>query len=282
MSQVIADAGEGNGEIALSDRNSGGIMSTAVNPDELTAKVKQMYRQVAENPHATYHFELGRPVALRVGYAADILDQIPARAVESFAGVGFVFDLADLHDGETVLDLGSGSGMDAFYAARLVGSSGRVVGVDFTAEQLDKARRLVTESGLGHVEFREGRIESPPVADETIDCVISNGVINLSSDKARVFAEAARVLRPGGRLAIADIITERRLTDSIVADADLWASCIGGAAQQDEYRRAILEAGLRIVRTRGNPYEFISDQARNASGKYGVKSISLLAVKPAR
>jgi arsenite methyltransferase len=257
-------------------------MSTAVNPDELAAKVKQMYRQVAENPHDTYHFELGRPVALRLGYAAGLLDQIPASAVESFAGVGFFFDLADLHDGETVLDLGSGSGMDACYAARLVGPAGRVVGVDFTAAQLDKARRLVAETGLGQVEFREGRIESPPVDDETIDCVISNGVINLSPDKAQVFAEAARVLRPGGRLAIADIITERKLTDAIVADADLWASCIGGAAQEDDYRGTIEDAGLRIVKTRDNPYEFISDQARNASGKYGVKSVSLLAVKPAR
>jgi len=117
-------------------------MSTTVNPDELTAKVRKMYRQVAENPDGTFHFELGRPVALRVGYAAKLLDEIPASAVESFAGVGFFFDFADLRDGETVLDLGSGSGMDAFYAARLVGPAGRVVGVDFTAEQLDKARRL--------------------------------------------------------------------------------------------------------------------------------------------
>jgi len=119
------------------------------------------------------------------------------------------------------------------------------------------------------------------VDSETIDCVISNGVINLSPDKARVFAEVARVLRPGGRLAIADIVTERKLTDSIVADVDLWASCIGGAAQRDEYRQAIEEAGLHIIATRGNPYEFISAQARGASGTYGVKSISLLAVKAA-
>jgi arsenite methyltransferase len=256
-------------------------MSTTVNPDELATKVQEMYQQVAENPGATFHFELGRPVALRVGYAAELLDQLPARAVESFAGVGFFFDLADLHDGETVLDLGSGSGMDAFYAARLVGPAGRVVGVDFTAEQLDKARRLVAETGLDGIEFREGRIENPPVESATIDCVISNGVINLSPDKARVFAEVARVLRPGGRLAIADIVSERKLTDSIVANADLWASCIGGAAQQDEYRQAIEAAGLHVIATRGNPYEFISDQARNASGVYGVKSISLLAVKPA-
>jgi ubiquinone/menaquinone biosynthesis C-methylase UbiE len=110
--------------------------------------------------------------------------------------------------------------------------------------------------------------------------VISNGVINLAPDKQAVFAEAARVLKPGGRLAIADIISEQQLKESIVCDADLWASCIGGAAQQDAYREAIEGAGLRIEQIRENPYEFISERARNASAKYGVKSVSLLAIKP--
>jgi ubiquinone/menaquinone biosynthesis C-methylase UbiE len=255
-------------------------MSTTVNAEDLAARVKALYRQVATQPEATYHFELGRPVALRLGYAAELLDRIPAGAVESFAGVGHFFDLAALGIGETVVDLGSGSGMDACYAALLVGSAGRVVGVDFTPEQLEKARRLATEARLRQVEFRAGRIEKPPMDDVSVDCVISNGVINLSPDKERVFAEAARMLRPGGRLAVADIVSEERLTDAIVADADLWASCIGGAAQEDDYRQAIEQAGLRIVATRRNPYEFISARARNASGTYGVKSISLLARKP--
>jgi ubiquinone/menaquinone biosynthesis C-methylase UbiE len=182
--------------------------------------------------------------------------------------------------GERVIDLGSGSGMDAFAAAHLVGPSGRVLGVDFTVEQLAKARRLAGGAGLDHVEFGEGRIESLPAADESFDCAISNGVINLSPRKEQVFAEAARVLRTGGRLAIADIVTERPLTAAIVANADLWASCIGGAAQQDSYRSAIEAAGLSIAVIRRNPYEFISERARNASAKYGVNSISVLAVKP--
>jgi arsenite methyltransferase len=130
------------------------------------------------------------------------------------------------------------------------------------------------------VEFVEGRIESLLAADESFDCLISNGVINLSPDKERVFAEAARVLRPGGRLAIADIVTELQLTEAMVSNADLWASCIGGAAQQDSYRHAIEAAGLRVEVIRRNRYEFLSDQARNASAKYGVKSVSVLAVKP--
>jgi ubiquinone/menaquinone biosynthesis C-methylase UbiE len=255
-------------------------MSTRVNAEQLETRVKDIYRNVAEKPYAGYHFELGRRLAVRLGYATDILDRIPAGAVESFAGVGHFFDLADLREGEAVIDLGSGSGMDAFYAAWLVGPSGRVVGVDFTVEQLDKARRLAADARLPWVEFREGRIERPPADDESADCVVSNGVINLSPEKEEVFAQAARLLRPGGRLAVADIVTERQLTEAIVADADLWASCIGGAAQEDTYHRAIEAAGLRIVKTRRNPYEFISAQARNASGTYGVKSITLLAVKP--
>jgi ubiquinone/menaquinone biosynthesis C-methylase UbiE len=256
-------------------------MPTSVNPDELTRKVQQMYQLVAERPHDTYHFELGRPLALRLGYDPNLLDQLPAGAVESFAGVGYYFDLAGLTHGEIVLDLGSGAGLDACYAAHHVGSAGHVTGVDFTPAQLDKARRLAADARLDHVDFHEGRIERLPMADASVDCVISNGVINLSHDKQRVFAEAARVLRPGGRLAIADIVTERPLTEAIVCNADLWASCIGGATQQDAYRAAIESAGLQITDVRTNPYEFLSGQAREASGAYGVTSISLLAVKPA-
>ncbi len=254
-------------------------MTVMVDTQELEAKVKDMYRHVAQQPQGQFHFELGAPVALRVGYDADRLADVPTGAVESFAGVGYVFDLADLQPGETVVDLGSGSGMDAFYAARLVGPTGQVYGVDFTTEQLDKARRLTDEAGLAQVEFREGRIESLPLGDASVDCVISNGVINLCPDKNTVFAEAARVLKPGGRLAVADIISEHQLKDSIVCNADLWASCIGGAAQQDIYLESIESAGFTITRHRANAYTFISDQARNASAKYGVKSISLLAIK---
>ena len=256
-------------------------MTATVDTGQLEAKVKDMYRHVAQQPGDRFHFELGAPVALRAGYAAARLAAVPTGAVESFAGVGYFFDLADLQPGESVVDLGSGSGMDAFYAADLVGPAGHVYGVDFTQEQLDKARGLAEAAGLTHVEFREGRIEALPLPDAAVDCAISNGVINLCPDKQAVFTEAARVLRPGGRLAIADIITEQALTEAIVCNADLWASCIGGAAQQELYLQAIQSAGFTIDRHRVNAYEFISDQARNASATYGVKSISLLATKTA-
>jgi ubiquinone/menaquinone biosynthesis C-methylase UbiE len=249
---------------------------------ELTTKVQDVYRHVAQEPGGDRHFETGRPLAERLGYPAQLLDEIPAEAVESFAGVGYFLDLADIRAGDRVLDLGSGSGTDAFAAAHLTGADGMVLGIDFTPEQLDKARSLAALAGVTHVEFREGRIEQLTVPNGGVDRVISNGVINLSPDKARVFAEAARALRPGGRLAIADIVTERPLTEAIVSNPDLWASCIGGAAHEDTYRKTIEAAGLRIAVLRSNPYEFLSRRARTASSTYGVKSISLLAVKPDR
>lgn len=255
-------------------------MTTAsVDTVQLEAKVKEMYRHVAQEPGGDYHFELGERLALRVGYDPSRLQSVPAGAVESFAGVGYFFDLAALAVGESVVDLGSGSGMDALVAADYVGPTGRVVGIDFTLEQLEKSRQLAAAAAADHVEFIEGRIENIPLTDASMDCVISNGVINLAPDKNIVFAEAARVLRPSGRLAIADIITEKPLTEAIVCSADLWASCIGGAAEQEAYLQAIESAGFRIDTLRVNAYAFLSDQARNASATYGVKSISLLATK---
>jgi len=254
-------------------------MEASLDTRELETKVKDMYRHVAQEPEGKYHFEIGRGLAEHLGYPPDVLDRVPDGAIESFAGVGYFFDLADLAQGERVIDLGSGSGMDVFFAAEHVGPTGIVMGVDFTAEQLEKARRIAQEAGYAQVLFSEGRIEQLPVDAESFDCVISNGVINLAPDKQTVFAEAARVLRPGGRLAIADIISEQQMKESIVCDADLWASCIGGASQRDVYRNAIEGAGLEIEELRENPYEFISERAQSASQKYGVKSVSLLAVK---
>ncbi|MQA60648.1 MAG: methyltransferase domain-containing protein [Actinophytocola sp.] len=255
-------------------------MTTSVDTNALEAKVQHMYQLVAEEPHGSYHFETGRELAEQLGYDTAALDGAPAGAIESFAGVGYFFDLAALRPGERVFDLGSGSGMDAFLAGDLVGPAGLVVGIDFTQEQLDKARRLARESNVDdRVQFRHGRIDRLPAPDGMVDCVISNGVINLCPDKAAVFVEAARVLRPGGRLAIADIVTERPLAEAIVCNVDLWASCIGGAAQEDSYRSAIESAGLRVEEVRVNPYSFISPSARSATATYGVKSISLLARK---
>lgn len=247
---------------------------------DLETRVKQMYEEVALAPRAGFHFETGRGLAEHLGYPSADLDAVPAAAIESFAGVGYFLDLAAVRPGEQVLDLGSGSGMDSFLAANACGLTGRVVGVDMTAAQLAKATRLAGKAGYGQVEFREGYIEDLPVEDGAADCVISNGVINLSPDKPAVFRAAAAALRPGGRLAIADIVSARHLPDGVTCDASLWAACIGGAAQRDDYLAAIRDAGFEIAAVRDNDYRFISDRALGATTTYGVTSISVLATRP--
>jgi ubiquinone/menaquinone biosynthesis C-methylase UbiE len=247
---------------------------------DLERRVKDMYREVAEEPFREFHFETGRALAERLGYPSDELDTIPSEAIDSFAGVGYYFDLARLQPGETVVDLGSGSGMDSFLAARQVGASGRVIGIDMTEAQLAKSRRLAADNGFDNVELTEAHIEQIPLADSSADVVISNGVVNLAPDKTKVFAEAARVLRAGGRLALADIVTSTQLPVSVTCDASLWAACIGGAMQRDDYREAIESAGFELDNLKENDeYHFVSDRAENATKKYGVKSVSLLAIK---
>lgn len=247
---------------------------------ELEERVKRMYEEVALEPAHDFHFETGRPLAERLGYPAADLDRIPAGAIESFAGVGYFLGLAAIQPGDTVLDLGSGSGMDSFLAALAATPSGRVIGVDMTDSQLAKAERLAREGGFATVEFRNGYIERPPVEDAMVDCVISNGVINLSPDKPAVFAAAARALRPGGRLALADIVSAQQLPEGVTCDASLWAACIGGAMQRDAYVEAIEDAGFTVTAMNSNDeYRFLSRSAQNATRDYGVHSVSVLAIR---
>ena len=252
----------------------------AVDVSELRARVKAMYKTVAQEPGGTFHFETGRALALRLGYPARWLDRVPPGSIESFAGVGYHLGLAALGPGDRVLDLGSGSGMDVFVASLAVAPDGEVIGVDMTDEQLDKSRALTARCGVSHVRFDKGFIEDLPVETGSVDVVISNGVINLCADKPAVFAEIARVLKPGGRMAISDIVTDTPLTEAIACDVSLWASCIGGAMQRGVYRQSIEDAGLNVATIQDNPrYAFISDSAQGATTTYGVKSVSVLAFK---
>ena len=193
-----------------------------VDPDVLRAQVREKYRAVALEPDATFHFHTGRSLARRLGYEGAAVDDLPDRAVESFAGVANPFSLRRLAPGERVVDVGSGAGFDSFVAAGQVGTSGRVVGVDMTPEMLEKARATAQLLGFDHVEFREGLAEALPVADASADAVISNGVINLCVDKPAVFTEIWRVLRPGGRLQFADIANARPIPPEALRDIDLW------------------------------------------------------------
>jgi len=258
-------------------------MSTELEPlidvAELREHVREMYREVADFPDREFHFETGRVVAERLGYPAEWLDAVPAEALASFAGVGHFLDLAKITRGETILDLGSGSGTDSFIAAHLTGPTGRVMGIDMTDAQLAKARRLRDARGLRNLVFVEGLIEEPPAEPSGIDVVISNGVINLAPDKDAVFAAIARSLRPGGRLALADIVSSRELIERTRRNVSLWAACIAGAVPRDDYLGAIEAAGLQIETVRENDYRFLSPRAQDAADKYGVASVSLLATK---
>ena len=255
-----------------------GPIAVGVDREELDRHIAEMYRDVANHADRELHFPIGRPVAEALGYPADLLDRLPAGAVSSFAGVGYHLGLARLLAGERVLDLGSGSGMDVFAAALQVGPGGFVAGVDITPEQLAHAERLRRGT---NVSFHRARIEELPFDDGSFDAVISNGVINLSADKRRAFAEAARVLRPGGRLALSDIVTEHQIAARTACQADLWAACIAGASQSDLYLEDIASAGLDLQVVQANPgYRFTSERAKSASDKYGVRNVSLLALKP--
>jgi ubiquinone/menaquinone biosynthesis C-methylase UbiE len=253
---------------------------TVVDATDLERRVKDMYTQVALDPRGRYHFEMGRAMASRLGYTDEELDAVPAASIESFAGVGYYFDLANLRPGEQVVDLGSGSGMDSFIAAHKVGMDGQVTGIDMTEAQLAKADRLGREHAFPSARFLHAFIDATRLPDRCCDVVISNGVINLSPDKTAAFQEAARLLRPRGRLALADIVTEVSLPETVSCDATLWAACIGGAMQRDAYVETIEHAGFTVTTMKANhEYRFLSKSAQNATRDYGVHSVSLLAIR---
>ena len=189
----------------------------------LKDEIIRMYQEVADQPEGTFHFYHGREAAERFGYLPEWLDRAPAGAVASFAGVGNPHERSQLAPGETVLDLGSGAGLDAIIAAWRVGSSGRVIGVDLNPAMCVKAQAHAAATGM-RMECRAGSMEDIPIPDASVDAVISNGVINLSFRKRRVVQELFRVLRPGGRMSITDIVSAKQLSQSIVNDPKLWAS----------------------------------------------------------
>jgi arsenite methyltransferase len=193
-----------------------------VDPAALREEVKTKYRAVALDPHGTFHFHTGRPLARRLGYEETVVSGMPESAIEAFAGVGNPFSQGTLRPGERVVDLGSGGGFDCFVAAEQVGVEGQVVGVDMTDEMLQRSRVAATAMGHRNVEFRQGLIEDLPVESGWADVVISNGVINLCADKRKVFAEVMRVLKPGGRLQFADIANGKEVPAGALRNIDLW------------------------------------------------------------
>lgn len=191
--------------------------------------------------------DMAAEISRKIGYADKDLKSVPEGANLGL-GCGNPVALASLQEGETILDLGSGAGFDCFLAAKEVGKTGKVIGVDMTPEMIQKARENAGKGGYGNVEFRLGEIENLPVADHAVDAIISNCVINLAPDKQRVFREAFRVLKPGGRLMVSDIVLRRPLPDFIMNSIAAYVGCISGAVLRDEYLRLIEQAGFRDVR----------------------------------
>ncbi len=220
--------------------------------DAVVEKVRQRYAGIAASSSSCCGGSCSSPLADtreaagRIGYSAAALESVPEGANLGL-GCGAPIDLLALEPGETVLDLGSGPGLDAFLAAQRVGTGGRVIGVDMTPEMIDRARDAAREAGLTQVEFRQGRLEELPVDDGSVDAVTSNCVINLVPDKARVFAETARVLRPGGRLVISDIVLDAPLPAAVTDDLLAYVGCIAGAMPRDDYFAAVRASGLTDI-----------------------------------
>src|SRR5262245_4134117 len=244
--------------------------------------VEQMYTDVASRPGAVFHFPTGRLACLYVGYPANQLDCLPAEATESFAGVGYPFAADVIHEGDTVLDIGSGSGTDALIAAMLTGPTGTVYGLDMTRAMREKLQRNVTAMTFDHVRVIDGNAEQIPLGDASIDVVTSNGVLNLVPDKAAAFGEIARVLKPEGRLQIADIALRVPTSEKSRADPRLWAECVVGAIVEEDYVSMLRTSGLDVEVISGLDYfaGSVSAATRRAARDLGAHAIVMRGSKP--
>jgi arsenite methyltransferase len=251
-----------------------------VEPERLRALVRSKYRIVATDPGAGFHFHTGRALAAKLGYHRTIVDSLPDRAVESFAGVADPLTLRTLAEDERVVDLGSGAGFDCLVAAQRVGPGGHVIGIDMTPEMLDKARATASQLDLDHIEFREGIIEAIPVEDGWADVVMSNGVLNLVADKRAALAEAYRVLRPGGAIAFADIALGRPVPAECVANAELWTDYIAGGLTVADWQQLLGEVGF-VDRQVGPPVDTFGGAPGEANARaFEVVAHPFLAHKP--
>jgi arsenite methyltransferase len=245
--------------------------------------VRRMYTDVALMPGREFHFPTGRPACEFVGYPADQLDRLPSAATESFAGVGYPFAAGVIRIGDTVLDIGSGSGTDAFIAAGLVGPRGWVIGLDLTEAMRDKLRANAADAGVLNLEVLAGNAEAIPLPDASVDVVSSNGVLNLVPDKSAAIREIARVLRPGGRLQLADIVVDTLPSEACRAHPELWAECIVGATTAESYIAGFEAAGLCDVQVLGRRDYFSGSrnaETRRVAGSFGAHTVVLRGGKP--
>ena len=246
--------------------------------EKVIAAVQEMYTAVAATPEHPFHFPVGRDACLRVGYPAELLEGLPGEALESFAGVGCPFRAGVIHAGDTVLDIGAGAGTDTLIAARLVGSTGKVFALDITPAMARKLRELVVRRGIANVEVIEGNAEDIPFPDASVDVVTSNGMLNLVPDKRKAVAEIFRVLRPGGRLQLADIVIRRPVTRDCATDPKLWAECVVGASIDEDYLALFSDAGFeRVKLLRDHDYFALSPsrETREIAQRFGAYAMEI-------
>jgi SAM-dependent methyltransferase len=248
-----------------------------VDIEALRASIRAEYAAVATEPDRGFHFHTGYRLAAILGYPQDWIEALPRGAVMSMAGTGNPFGLGEIRFGERVLDCGSGAGTDALIAARLVGPTGQVIGVDMTPEMLVTARANAVDAGLMNVEFRDGLLEALPVSTGWADVVISNGVLNLVPDKVAALAEMYRVLRPGGRLLAADIVLERPVSSNSKQDVSLWTGCIAGGLLAEELLALIADAGfVDGVVVRGDDV-FAGAPQQSSAADFGTRGAGITA-----
>lgn len=242
--------------------------------------VRRMYSSVANEPQRKFHFPTGRPACEFVGYPESELDALPPSAIESFAGVGYPFVAGVIQPGDTVLDLGSGSGTDTLIASRMTGPTGKVFAMDMTEAMHEKLRANVAMARVSNVEALEGNIESIPLPDACVDVVTSNGVLNLVPDKSKAIREIARVLRPGGFLQLSDIVVDTLPSEACRAQPDLWAECVVGATTVATYVEEFSAVGLDQIETLNSLDYFAgssSAETRKVAGSFGAHSFVLRA-----
>jgi arsenite methyltransferase len=260
------------------------VVITSFQRDLILDAVRTMYTDVANHPERTFHFPTGRAACELVGYPQALLDPLPAAVIESFAGVGYPFAAQAIHAGDTVLDIGSGSGTDVFVARSFVGEGGRVIGLDMTQAMREKLRRTAAAAHARNIEVIDGNAEEIPLPDASVDVVTSNGVLNLVPNKVAAVAEICRVLRPGGRVQIADIVLVRPASSACQANAQLWAECIVGATTEDDYLALFASEGLENVSVLRRLDYFAasaSAETRTVAESFGAQAVVFAATKPA-
>jgi SAM-dependent methyltransferase len=254
--------------------------TSMVDVDQLRNAVRVEYAAVADHPDHGFHFHTGRRLAMLAGYPPEWIADLPSDAIDSMAGTGNPFALGGPRAGDHVVDCGSGAGADSLIAARLVGPSGSVIGVDMTPEMLARARSSQEAAGMSNVEFREGLLEALPVESGWADVVISNGVLNLVPDKAVALAEMYRVLRPGGHIQLADIVLAEPVPADAKTDVSLWTGCIAGGLLADELRAVVVGAGFTDVEILPGADVFAGAPQASSAAEFGTRSVGIRGRKP--